>query len=148
MRHPLSVCQTWVKRVLDMLYRRAAGIAPHYGDNIKAQLCENVELFDIGVGANANIAYLPDVDGVLGLGNDIGRACLHLDKHHLAAIRRPRDDVDVAMAEPPVALHDVVAPVAQESGGKLLAPFASVVVLSHNRIVRLVKHCISCTLQR
>ena len=118
-----------------MLYLRFVLISAHDGYNVEAQQVSDVELLDEGVGAISDAAYLAYVYGVLRLGDDVARSCLHLYEHHLVALRRPCDDVEVAVAEPPVALHYLVAFLSKEVGSKLLSPFSRIVMLGHTLVV-------------
>ena len=102
------------------------------GDNVKAQHVDNAFGFDVVVGCIAYVAYLSQVDCIVGLSYNIACACLHLDKYDSSAVVSTGNDVDVAMANTPVAVENLVAIVLKIVSGILFAPFAEFVVTCHD----------------
>ena len=115
-----------------MFYLLYAFRPAHYRHDVKAQHVDNAFGFDVVVGCIAYVAYLSQVDCIVGLSYNIACACLHLDKYDSSAVVSTGNDVDVAMANTPVAVENLVAIVLKIVSGILFAPFAEFVVTCHD----------------
>ena len=108
----LRLKKEWIESIFDMVdYYMLAVLAPCDGDDVEAELLADAVALDIFVGGAPEMAYLRAVDSVLGFGDLVGGACLHLHEDHRGVVRCETDDVEVAAAAPedPVALHDDIA---------------------------------------
>lgn len=119
--------QGWLEGVGDMFYF-VAGAGAANSEEVETGLMRHIVRPDIAICGPHHVRYLTAVDGFERILVHI-RSRLYLDKSKHIAFHR--DYIHLQMVHTPVALHYRPAVCHKHVAGKVFAPSASIVVLSH-----------------
>ena len=109
--------------VLDILYRCRRVVINRDGNKVKLNVVPYVVHRAVGHGTTTQRAPLLLVDAVVCRLPAPFTTCLNL--HKVQGVEVLGYDIHLVVANPPVALHDIVAPLTQPLGGNILATSAN-----------------------
>lgn len=105
----------------------------YYGDKVKADVTVKVLELDIMVGSLSQMGYFPIVNSRFRVGKYAVSARLHLHNHQCVTVHG--DNVKVAVAALPVALHNLKPFLLQKRYTKVFPPGTQFVVFCHRVVL-------------